>query len=337
MSKDKFRTNKGFNEILNDIANYNPNDKTPISEEFEGENFSDLSMEELIAKASPNSHIQIVDIENLKEGYCDISLYRQQEIRKILHNGEWYFSVVDTVGIISQSKEPRNYWTDLKRKLISEGFQLHEIIVQLKLPSKDSKSYTTDCANVEGIFRILQSIPSKKAEPFKKWLAKVGYERILETINPEIAVKRSVTNWKLQGRSDNWIKKRLQTMAVRNSLTDEWKNRGIIDKEYGILTNTIHQGTFGISTEEHKNIKGLKNHNLRDHMGDTELILTMLGESATKDIAIATDAQGFQENKQSAEQGGKIAGNTRKQIEEATKRSVVTKNNFLKDKNKELE
>lgn len=300
---------------------------------------ADKSMTELIAQAAKTTQIGIKDVgePEVKDGDTQISLFQKAEIRKICHNDEWWYSVVDVVGAISQSAEPRKYWSDLKSKIFAESGnnELSENIGQLKMPGKDGKMYPTDCANVETLFRIIQSIPSKNAEPFKKWLARTGYERIQEYQNPEISVKRAMAAWRAQGREEIWIKNRLQTVISRNELTNEWQARGVQEgKEYGALTNAISKGTFGIKTDEHKALKGLgKAHNLRDHMSGLELVLTMLGEEATKEIAVNTDAQGFWPNYNAAEAGGKVAGQARREIESKSGKRVLSEANFLSKKN----
>ncbi|HEY9405388.1 MAG TPA: Bro-N domain-containing protein [Pyrinomonadaceae bacterium] len=269
------------------------------------------------------------------EGECQLTLWRGKEIRKVFHNNEWYFSVVDAIGAITESGRARNYWSDLKRQLSTkEGFtRLHEKIAQLKMPRSDGRMAETDAVNVETLFRIFQSVPSPKAEPFKRWLARVGYERIEEFQNPEIAVKRAIINWQIQGRTDDWIEARLRSIVVRHELTSEWAKRGIQEgADYGYLTNIISKETFGLKTQEHKKLKGLTSQNLRDHMTDFELVLTMLGEKTTVAFTQTSDAQGLQQNAQAARSGGRVAGNTRKDIEQQLGRSIVSPKNFLKEK-----
>ncbi|MCD4766281.1 MAG: Bro-N domain-containing protein [Methanosarcinales archaeon] len=259
-------------------------------------------------------------------------VFEGAKIRRIWHDEQWYFSVVDIVGALADSSIPRRYWSDLKIKLDEEGFQLYEIIVQLKLPSPDGKYYNTDCVNTESMFRIIQSIPSKKAEPFKRWLAKVGHERIQEIENPELAQDRVKDYYELKGYPADWIEKRLRGIAIKQDLTDEWKFRGIQEqKDFAILTNEISKATFGKTVGEYKKFKSLKrdNQNLRDHMTDWELILAMVGEKATTDITISKDSQGFNECKDSAFEGGTIAKNTRKEIEQKTGKSIVSNENYL--------
>ena len=270
------------------------------------------------------------------EGQLQIAEFKGMEIRKVLHDDEWYFSVVDVVEALTDSPRPSQYWSTLKKKLIEEGVgdQLFHNMEQLKMPGADGKDRLTDAANTETIFRIIQSIPSKKAETFKRWLARVGYERILEYQNPEIAIKRAVLDYKIQGYDDEWIDARVRSIFVRNELVSEWIKRGVRDSaEYAKLTNVIQEATFGLGVRDHKSLKTLKkHHNLRDHMTDMELIFTMLGEKSTKDIAIAIDAQGFTPNKDAATQGGKIAGDAREALEVQTGNRVVSKKNFLPNK-----
>jgi DNA-damage-inducible protein D len=261
-----------------------------------------------------------------------IDIFRGKKIRKIIHKDEWYFSIVDIIEVLTESSNPRRYWSDLKSKLTeNEGFsQLYDFIVQLKMESSDGKRYLTDTANTETIFRLIQSIPSPKAEPFKRWLAKVGYERVQEIEDPELATKRTRAIYKAKGYSDSWIEKRMRGIAIREQLTDEWSNRGIKEhKEYAILTAEISEATFGVKPSEHKKLKKLKKENLRDHMTDLELIFSMLGEASTAEIATQRDAQGFDENKQAAKMGGTIAGNARKELEVKSGKKVVSSSNFL--------
>ncbi|PIP30465.1 phage antirepressor protein [bacterium (Candidatus Howlettbacteria) CG23_combo_of_CG06-09_8_20_14_all_37_9] len=266
-----------------------------------------------------------------------IAIFQKKEIRRIEYNGEWWFSVIDVVGALTDSVNPRDYWFKMKIRVKSEdGIELSTICRQLKLMSTDGKKYETDCANTEGIFRIIQSIPSPKAEPFKRWLAKVGYERIQEIENPELATKRTRMLYKLKGYPEDWIEKRMRGIAIREELTDEWQKRGAQEKrDYEILTAEISKATFGVTPSEYKEHKGLKRENLRDHMGDFELIFTMLGERSTTEIHRTEDSKGAQKLKSDAEAGGKIAGNARKELEKRLGRSVVSENNFL-EKNKEI-
>jgi|SRR3989344_158662 len=260
-----------------------------------------------------------------------IAVFNGKAIRRKLVNNEWFFSVVDIVGILTESIDPNDYWYRLKkRELETSETQLSIFCRQLKIKSSDGKEYETDCADTEGIFRIIQSIPSKKAEPFKRWLAKVGYERIKEIENPELAQNRMKDLFEQKGYSKDWIDKRLRGIAVRQELTDEWKSRDINeDKEFAILTNEISKATFGKTIEEYKKFKQLKKENLRDHMDDLELIFTMLGEASTTKIVKVKDPRGIEENKVVARQGGEVAGNARKELEEKTNESVLSEDNFL--------
>ncbi|MDP3733686.1 MAG: Bro-N domain-containing protein [Nanoarchaeota archaeon] len=261
-----------------------------------------------------------------------LSAFEGKEIRRIWHNEEWYFSVVDVVGVLTESADARNYWKVLKHRLNEEGSEVVTKCNQLKLPSSDGKNYETDCANTEILFRLIQSIPSKKAEPFKLWLAKTGYERIQEVENPELAQQRMKELYKMKGYSEQWIEKRVRGIAVRNELTDEWKERGVQDKKgFSALTNVIMKGTFNKTVNEYKNFKGLKTENLRDHMTDLELIFTMLGEASTTKIARSKNALGFSENKNAARKGGKIAGDARTKLEFESDERVVTPENYLQE------
>lgn len=261
-------------------------------------------------------------------------VFKGKNIRRIEHNGEWHFSIIDIIETLTESKNARRYWSDLKRKLTEiEGFdQLYDKIVHLKMKAPDGKMRETDTADTETIFRIIQSIPSPKAEPFKKWLARVGYERLREIEDPELTQKRMKALYEAKGYPKAWIDKRMRGIAVRDALTDEWRARGIkIDKEFSILTAEISKATFGLTPSEYKKLKGLKRENLRDHMTDLELIFTMLGEASTTEIAQKSDAIGFHSNKIAAKKGGKIAGNARKQLELETGNHVVSGDNFLEN------
>ncbi len=260
-----------------------------------------------------------------------IAIFHDKEIRKILYKNEWWFSVVDVIAVLTETINSRDYWYRMKvRVQMEDGAELSTLCRQLKLRSADGKMYETDCANTENIFRIIQSIPSPKAEPFKRWLAKVGYERVQEIEDPELATKRTRALYKAKGYPDDWIEKRMRGIAVREQLTDEWKNRGVKEgKEYGILTAEISKATFGITPTEYKQKKKLKRENLRDHMNDLELIFTMLGEAATTEIAQKKDTQGFQQNRVAAKKGGKIAGDARKKLEVESGEPVVSEKNYL--------
>lgn len=220
---------------------------------------------------------KIQDSENMK---TKIAIFKGKKVRKTIHKNEWWFSVIDIIEALTDTERPRKYWNDLKKNLINEGyFEVSENIGQLKLLANDGKKYLTDCANTEIMFRIIQTIPSPKAEPFKRWLARVGYERIKEIEDPELATKRTHAIYKAKGYSESWIAKRMRGIEVRETLTDEWEKRGVKkDTEYSILTAEISKATFGMTPSQYKKFKGLKQENLRDHMEDLELILTMLGE-----------------------------------------------------------
>src|SRR3990167_6048517 len=261
-----------------------------------------------------------------KEGIAGnhIVVFNDVKIRRALHQGEWWFSIIDVVSILTESQNPRRYWSDLKSQLIEkeEFTQLYEKIVQLKMLSSDGKKYNTDCANTETLFRIIQSIPSPKAEPFKRWLAKVGYERVKEIDDPELAAKRTRTLYKLKGYSESWIEKRMRGIAIREELTDEWQKRGAREqRDYEILTAEISKAAFGVTPNQYKRLKGLKRENLRDHMDDFELIFNMLGERSTTEIHRNENSQGIPKLKKDAKIGGSIAGNARKELEQKLDRS----------------
>ena len=259
-----------------------------------------------------------------------IAIFKGKKIRKVIYHNEWWFSVVDVVDTLTDSPTPKTYWAKLKDrdKELSQPFPFWE---QLKLLASDGKMRETDCANAEGLLRIIQSVPSPKAEPFKRWLAKVGYERIQEIENPELATKRTRTLYKLKGYSEDWIEKRMRGIAIREELTDEWQKRGVREqKEYEILTAEISKATFGVTPSQYKKHKNLKKENLRDHMDDFELIFTMLGERSTTEIHRTEDSQGVPKLKADADRGGKVAGNARKELEKELGRSVVSKRNFKK-------
>ena len=260
-------------------------------------------------------------------------LFQDKRIRSAWNDEEeqWYFSVVDVVEALTDSPNPRQYWRKMKDRDLKE-FESYPFWVQLKLQSADGKKYATDCANVKGLFRIIQSIPSPKAEPFKQWLAQVGYERLLEIENPELAQERMKELYEKKGYPKDWIDKRLRGMAIRQNLTDEWKRRGItLEQDYAILTAEISKATFGMTPSEYKEFKGLtkKNQNLRDHMDDLELIFTMLGERVTTEISQKEDPETFEESRQIAKRGGNVAGVARKETEKELGRSVSTPNNYL--------
>lgn len=267
-------------------------------------------------------------------------VFESKKIRRIWHNDEWYFSVVDVVEALTDSVNSRDYWYRMKIRVKDEdGLELSTICRQLKLESADGKRYETDCANTENMFRIIQSIPSPKAEPFKRWLAKVGYERVQEIENPEIAQERMKTLYEQKGYPKDWIDKRLRGIAIRQNLTDEWKERGVeSERDFAILTAEISKATFGITPQEYKELKGLtkKNQNLRDHMTDFELIFTMLGEKVTTEISQKEKPETFEKNKKVAQRGGGVDGKARKETEKELGRSVISDENYLGNKPEEL-
>ena len=262
-----------------------------------------------------------------------IALFKGNGIRRTIYQNEWWFSVVDVVQALTDQPDnlmARKYWNKLAERLKKEGSELVTICHQLKLLASDGKMRLTDCANPEGIFRIVQSVPSPKAEPFKRWLARVGYERIQEIEDPELATKRTRMLYKLKGYSDDWIEKRMRGIAIREELTDEWQKRGAQAQiDYEILTAEISQASFGVTPAEYKKLKGLKRENLRDHMDDFELIFTMLGERSTTEIHRTEDSKGFPKLKKDATRGGKIAGIARRELEKEIRRPVVSKDNYL--------
>ena len=262
-------------------------------------------------------------------------VFQGKKIRRTWFNDEWWFSVVDIVGALTESKDPRNYWKVLKHRLNQEGSEVVTKCNQLKLPAPDGKFYETDCANTETLFRIIQSIPSPKAEPFKQWLAQVGYERVQEIENPELGQKRMKEIYKQKGYSDDWIEKRVRGIAIRDELTDEWKKRGVLEeRDFAILTAEISKATFGMTPTEYKKFKGLKKENLRDHMNDLELIFSMLGERVSTEITRKEDKQGFIEVEDAAKRGGRVAGNARKDTEKELGRPITSKENYLSEPEK---
>ncbi len=262
------------------------------------------------------------------------------EIRKVWLNEEWYFSVIDVIGFLSNATNPASYWNKVQKNILSDS-QLLPFWQKLKLVGQDGKARPSDCANTEGILRIVMSVPSPKAEPLKLWLAKVGNEYIQETENPELSFERMTEIYRAKGRSDEWIKERLQSISTRKLLTDEWKTRGVQEgQEFSILTATISKGTFGLTPTEHGQLKGLEKQNLRDHMTPLELILTSFGEEVTRQIAINDEAKGFNENHDAATKGGALAGQARLNVENQLKKSIISSENFLtpnNDKNKPTE
>lgn len=262
-----------------------------------------------------------------------IVVFQEQAIRRTWHEQEWWFSVVDVCAVLTDSRDAGAYWRKLKQRLGAEGSEVVTFCHGLKLEAPDGKQRVTDCANTEGLFRIIQSIPSPKAEPFKRWLAQVGYERVKEIEDPELASARARELYEAKGYPKDWIEKRMRSIAVRAALTDEWKQRGVTEgREYSILTAEIARATFGVTPGDHKKLKGLEQAriaNLRDHMTDLELIFTMLGEASTTEIAKRKDAQGFQQNKIAAKEGGTVAGNARKELEAKSGKPVVSRENHL--------
>lgn len=260
-----------------------------------------------------------------------IQLFENQIIRTVWdeEREEWFFSVVDVCAVLTGSDNPRRYWSDLKRKMKAEGaVQLYENIVQLKMKSSDGKSYKTDAADTEQLLRIIQSIPSPRAEPFKLWLAQVGCERIEETIDPEQAIDRALETYLKKGYDPDWVHQRLLSIRIRNELTEEWQKRGVEKgKEYAILTDEITRTWSGMTTRQYKNLKGLKKENLRDNMSDTELVLTMLAEASTRDISREAKPEGFSASMDIAQQGGEVAGVARKALEARTGKPVITEKN----------
>lgn len=267
----------------------------------------------------------------------EIKIFEQNNIRSVYdeENEKWYFSVVDLVAILTDSEKPANYWKVLKNRLKKEGSQLVTICNQLKMKAADGKFYKTDALDVEGCLRLVQSVPSPKAEPVKLWLARVGYERMKEMSDPSIAIDRARETYQKLGRSEKWIQQRMMGQETRNKLTDYWKDHEITEsEEFAILTNIIHQEWTGLSVKEHKSLKGLKSQNLRDHMSEAELIFTALAELSTRQIAESENATGIEENKKSAKRGGKIAKEAKEKLELETGQKVVSDSNFLPKKSK---
>ncbi len=264
-----------------------------------------------------------------------ITLFEGQKIRRIWDGKKekWYFSVIDIISVLTQQdnfKKAQNYWTTLKNRLKQEGNESVTKCDKLKLRSADGKLYKTDVADVETLLRLIQSVPSPKAEPIKLWLAKIGYERIQELSDPEKALNRSRLYWQRMGRSDKWIQQRMMGQEIRNKLTDYWKDNEVQEKdEYAILTNIIHQEWSDLSVKQHKKFKGLKTQNLRDHMTDAELVFTALAELSTRQIAETMETKGLEENKTPARKGGKIAKNARMELEQKTGKKVISGSNYL--------
>lgn len=265
----------------------------------------------------------------------NIKLFEEKRVRSVWNEKEqqWYFSIVDVIAILTESVDPLAYWRKLKERLKKEGNETVTNCHGLKMEAADGKMRFTDVANVQQLLRLIQSVPSPKAEPFKQWLAQVGYERMLEIENPELAAQRTRALYKAKGYPEDWIERRMRSIAIREELTDEWQQHGVREqKEYSILTAEIAKATFGITPSEHKSLKSLKSQNLRDHMTDLELIFSMLGEAATTEMVKANHPIGFVENKKTAQQGGKIAGDARKELEKKTQKKVVSTANYLPEK-----
>ncbi len=262
----------------------------------------------------------------------NLKIFEEKKVRSLWNEEEekWYFSVIDVIEILTDSSVPKRYWTDLKKKLTNEGSQLYDFIVQLKFEASDGKKYATDCLETRDLLRLIQSIPSPKAEPFKTWLAKVGYERMQEMADPAQSIDRARENWQKLGRSEKWIQQRMTGQETRNKLTDYWKDSGVERAdEFALLTNIIHQEWTGLTVKKHKDLKGLKSQNLRDHMSEAELIFTALAELSTRQIAETDEAKGLSENAKASKKGGAIAKDARKALEDKTGKSVVTGENFL--------
>ncbi|MDQ2862900.1 MAG: hypothetical protein M3R50_04465 [Bacteroidota bacterium] len=265
----------------------------------------------------------------------NIKLFENKKVRTHwdAKQEQWYFSVIDVIEILTGSTMPKRYWTDLKKKLKSEGSEVYEKIVQLKMEASDGKKYATDCLNTQDLLRMIQSIPSPNAEPFKHWLAKVGYERMQEISNPEQSLARARENWQRLSRSEKWIQQRMTGQETRNKLTDYWKESGVQKSDdFAFLTNIIHKEWTGLTVNKHKDLKGLKQQNLRDHMNEAELIFTALAELSTRQIAESVRAKGITENAKAGKKGGAVAKNARKELEAKTGKSIVTSENFLPPK-----
>lgn len=267
--------------------------------------------------------------KSASEENANLVVFKSKQIRRTLHNNEWWFAIEDIVAALTDSADPKQYVQKMKQRddELAKGWV--QIVLTLSIATSGG-AQKLNCANTEGVFRIIQSIPSRKAEPFKRWLAKVGYERVQEIENPELASKRARALYQAKGYPQSWIEKRVRGIAIREELTDEWKDRNVGgDQEYAILTAEISKAAFGLTPSEYKNLKGLKRENLRDHMNDLELIFTMLGEASTTEIARRKDSQGFHQNKIAAHEGGQIAGNARKELETKTGKMIMTKQNYL--------
>lgn len=260
----------------------------------------------------------------------NIKLFNDKKIRTVWDDEiqDYYFSIIDVIEVLTESERPRKYWADLKAKLKSEGSELSENIGRLKMPAKDGKMRFTDVATTKQLLRLIQSVPSPNAEPFKLWLAQVGSERIDEIVDPEISIERAINNYRQKGYSEEWISQRLRNMEIRKDLTAEWERVGVKKGlQYAVLTDEISQAAFGISTAQHKAYKGLKKENLRDNMTNAELVINMLGELATTEISKSENPNGFEESKDVAKRGGDIAGNTRRELEKNIGHQILSKNN----------
>src|SRR3989344_5000172 len=276
-------------------------------------------------------------------GNSSLVVFQGKQFRRLWYNNEWYYSVIDIIAFLTEQEDfqiARKYWNKLSQRLREEGSEVVTNCHRLKLPAADGKFYETDCASTKTLFRIIQSVPSKKAEPLKLWLAQVGYDRVQEIENPELAQKRMKELYKAKGYSVDWIEKRVRGIAIRDELTDEWKKRGVAEeREFAILTAEISKATFGMTPSEYKQFKGLKRENLRDHMNDLELIFSMLGERVSTEITREEDAQGYAEVEDVAKRGGRVAGNARKETEKELGRPIATSENYLaeSEKKKKLE
>lgn len=271
----------------------------------------------------------MIPLDSSETAKNHIALFQKKEVRRVIYNKEWWFVIADVVAALTDSTDPQGYLKDMRRRdpEIAKGWG--QIATPLPIPTPGGMQ-NLNCANTEGLFRLIQSIPSQKAEPFKRWLAKVGYERIQEIENPELATKRSRALYKAKGYSNDWIEKRMRSIAIRDELTEEWKKRGVREqREYAILTAEISKATFGMTPTQYAEFKRLKRENLRDHMTDLELIFSMLGEAATTEITRNRDAQGFPQNQQTARAGGSVAGNARRELESRSGRKVATRENYL--------
>jgi hypothetical protein len=272
-------------------------------------------------------------MQKAMEKETDIKLFEDRKVRTHWDETleEWYFSVVDVIEVLTDSTNPRDYWFRMKQRVtLEDGIELSTICRQLKMLAPDGKMRLTDCANVQSLFRIIQSVPSPKAEPFKQWLAKVGYERMQESVDPARSIDRARANWQKLGRSEKWIQQRMTGQETRNKLTDYWKESGVKEnQEFAALTNIIHQEWTGLTVGQHKDLKQLKTQNLRDHMSEAELIFTALAELSTRQIAESDKAKGFVENAQAGKRGGAVAKNARKELEAETGKPVITGENFL--------